>query len=83
MAVQHLGLLAALASDELRAARLLGYVDGRLADDGYKRGPTEQWGYDKLIAALRVTLSEDEVAQLSAEGAAWSEDRAVEEALQV
>ena len=38
-------------------------------------------GYDKLLAALRATLSEDEIAQLSAEGATWSEDRAVEEAL--
>jgi hypothetical protein len=35
------------------------------------------------MAALRETLSTDQIAQLAAEGAAWSEDRAVEEALTV
>jgi hypothetical protein len=40
----------------------------------------EQWGYDKLMTALRETLSADEIAQLTAGGAAWSEDQAVEEA---
>ena len=48
-----------------------------------QREPTEQWGYDKLMAALRETLSEDKIATLGAEGAAWSEDQAVEEALKV
>jgi hypothetical protein len=48
---------------------------------GYKRGTTEQWDYDKLMTALRETLSADEIAQLAADGAAWSEDQAVEEAL--
>jgi hypothetical protein len=41
----------------------------------------EQWGYDKLMPALSETLSADEIAQLAAHGAAWSEDQAVEEAL--
>jgi hypothetical protein len=35
------------------------------------------------MAALREALSEDEIEKLAAEGAAWSEDRAVEEALKV
>jgi hypothetical protein len=35
------------------------------------------------MGALRETLSEDEIAQLAADGAAWSEDQAVEEALKV
>jgi hypothetical protein len=33
------------------------------------------------MATLRETLSEEEIATLGAEGATWSEDRAVEEAL--
>ena len=40
-------------------------------------------GYDKPMAALRETLSADEIAQLAADRAAWSEDQAVEEALLV
>jgi hypothetical protein len=40
-------------------------------------------GYDKLMAALCEALSADEIAALEAEGAAWSEDQAVEEALKV
>jgi hypothetical protein len=45
------------------------------------RRVVEHWGYDKLMAALRETLSADEIAELGTEGAAWSEDQAVEEAL--
>jgi hypothetical protein len=58
-------------------------VDAQNTALGTQREPTEQWGYDKLIAALHETLSEDEIAQLAAEGAVWSEDQAVEEALMV
>jgi hypothetical protein len=35
------------------------------------------------MTALRETLSEDEIARLAADGAAWSEDQAVAEALAV
>ena len=61
---------------------MLGYADARYLEMGYKREFTEQWAYDKLLVALRETLSEDDIAQLSTEGATWSEDRAVEEAMQ-
>jgi hypothetical protein len=60
---------------------LLGYVDAQLAALRMRRGPTERWGHDKLTATLRETLSADEIATLAAEGTAWSEDRAAEEAL--
>jgi predicted ATPase len=83
IALQHLALLAGLGGDARRGAQLLGYVDAQYAALNYKREPTEQWSYDKLIAALRETLSADEIAQIAAEGAAWSEDQAAEEALQV
>ena len=35
------------------------------------------------MAALREQLSEAEIEKLAAEGAVWSEDQAVEEALKV
>jgi predicted ATPase len=83
VALQHLALLSALGGDSRRGAQLLGYVDAQYVALEVQREFTERWGYDKLTATLRETLSADEIAQLSAEGVAWSEDRAVEEALQV
>jgi predicted ATPase len=79
--LQHLAVLAAVGGEARRGAQLLGYVDAQIAALGMQRDPTEQRGYDKFIATLRETLSEDEIAALGAEGAAWSEDKAVEEAL--
>ncbi|HKE36971.1 MAG TPA: tetratricopeptide repeat protein, partial [Candidatus Baltobacteraceae bacterium] len=81
--LQHLAVLAALDGDARRAARLLGYVDAQNTALGLQREPTEQWGYDKIMTALRETLSEDEITTLAAEGTAWSEDQAAAEALQV
>jgi hypothetical protein len=72
-----------LGGDARRGAQLLGHVDAQYTALGTQREATEQWGYDKLMATLREQLSEDEIAQLAADGAAWSEDRAVEEALKV
>jgi predicted ATPase len=83
IALQHLALLAALGGDARRGSQLLGYVDRQCTQLGYAREPTEQWGYDKLTATLRETLGADEIATLAADGAAWSEDQAVEEALNV
>jgi hypothetical protein len=82
-ALQHLALLASLSGDRRRGAQLLGYVDAQYAMLGAQREHTEQWGYDKLMAALPETLGADEIATLGAEGATWSEDRAVEEALSI
>lgn len=48
-----------------------------------KREITEQWGHDKLLAMLHETISEDEIKTLATEGAAWLEDHAIEEALEV
>jgi predicted ATPase/Tfp pilus assembly protein PilF len=83
VALQHLAVLAGLGDDIRRGAQLLGYVDTQYTALGTQREPTEQWGYDKLMAAMRETLSANEIAQLAADGAAWSEDQAVEEALKV
>ncbi|MBV8147621.1 MAG: tetratricopeptide repeat protein, partial [Candidatus Eremiobacteraeota bacterium] len=83
VALQHLAVLAGLGGDVRRGAQLLGYVDAQYTALGMQREPTEQSGYDKLITGLRETLGADEIARLAADGAAWSEDQAVEEALQV
>ncbi|HTU58376.1 MAG TPA: hypothetical protein VMF89_08080, partial [Polyangiales bacterium] len=80
-ALQHLALLTVLGGDARGGAQLLGYVDAQYSVLGMQRQPTEQWGYDKLMSTLREKLTADEIAALEAEGATWSEDRAVEEAL--
>jgi predicted ATPase len=82
-ALQHFALLAGLGGDVRRGAQLLGYVNAQYTALGMQRESTERWGYDKLMAALRETLSADEIAQLGADGAAWSEDQAAAEALKV
>jgi hypothetical protein len=64
-------------------AQLLGYVDAQYTALERQRFPTEQWGHDKLMTVLRETLSAEEIADLAADGAAWSEDQAVAEALAV
>jgi tetratricopeptide (TPR) repeat protein len=81
--LQHFALLMALVGQMQSAARLLGYVDAQFKETGMQREPTEKWGYEKLMASLRKQLSEAELEKLAAEGAAWSEDQAAEEALKV
>lgn len=81
--LQHLALLAALAGDSRRAATLLGYVNVLYGKLAMQREPTEQWSYEKLLAALHETLGDEQIATLGAEGAAWPEDRAISEALAV
>jgi non-specific serine/threonine protein kinase len=80
-ALQHIALVIALRGDVNSAARLAAYSDAQLKELGWSREPTEKQGYDKLMATLRKQLSEAEIEKLAAEGAAWSEDQAVEEAL--
>ncbi|MBV8372359.1 MAG: adenylate cyclase, partial [Candidatus Eremiobacteraeota bacterium] len=83
ISLQHLALLAALDGDARRGAQLLGYANARYDHLGVQREPAEQWGHDKLSAELRNALSEEEIAELTTEGASWSEGRAVEEALRI
>ena len=83
IALQHLAVIAGLGGAFRRAAKVLGYVDARFTSLGLERESTEQRGYEKLVGALRTTLGDDEIATLSAEGAVWSEDQAIEEALSV
>jgi predicted ATPase/class 3 adenylate cyclase len=89
LTLQHLSAVGALRSnaetpsreEHARVARLLGYVDARLAALEALREYTEQQEYDKMLLALRDTLGADECAKLMAEGSTWSEDHAVAEAM--
>jgi hypothetical protein len=48
---------------------------------GAARQPAEQLIYDRALVALHRTLGADAVAKLMSEGAAMTEEQAVEEAL--
>lgn len=64
-----------------RAARLLGYVNAQLTALEAFREYTEQQEYDKMMTALRGAFGDAVLANLMAEGGAWSEDQAVAEAM--
>ncbi len=64
-----------------RAVRLLGYVEARLTVLEAQREYTETQEYDKLLAALREPLGEQQLAALMDEGRTWTEDHAITEAL--
>ena len=81
IALQHFALIRAQRGEHPVAARLLGFVNGQFDAHALQRESTEQWGYVKLMTALREHLSEAEIEEFAAEGAAWSEDQAVDEAL--
>jgi len=83
ISLQHFASLGALQGKAQNAARLMGYVDGRYAELGATREPTEKWCYDRTMVALREHLGDGEIQKLEAEGASWSEDQAVEEALKM
>ena len=89
--LQHLAAVAALRpstdapviEDRHRAACILGYVDARLVAHEALRQYTDQKEYDAVIPALRDSLGDDELARLMADGSAWSEDRAIAEAMSI
>jgi hypothetical protein len=61
----------------------LGYVDERLHSIEALRQYTEHQEHDKMLPKLRDALGEDHLAKLMAEGATWTEDQAVAEALAI
>jgi hypothetical protein len=81
IALQHFASLGVLCGQANEAARLIGYVNAQYAELGSKREYTENWGYERLIAALREQMTADEIEKLEAEGATWSEDRVVEQVM--
>lgn len=89
-ALQHLAAVALFrpqggedAAREVRAqvARSLGYIDSQLGVLEAAREYTEQQEYDKMIPVLHDAYGEDDLAKLMAEGAAWSEDHAIADAM--
>jgi predicted ATPase/DNA-binding XRE family transcriptional regulator len=71
---------AGLSDCAATAARLLGHVDARLEALGSPREPIMRPRYDRCLHLFGEALGSEAVA-LRAEGAAMSEDQAVEEAL--
>ncbi|HEY1680247.1 MAG TPA: adenylate/guanylate cyclase domain-containing protein [Candidatus Tumulicola sp.] len=83
-ALQHLAAILALdrsgsASDAVRAARLLGFVEAQAPKISFVRGYTEQQEYDEMVDALRASLGGDALQAHVVEGAAWDEARALRE----
>ncbi len=86
LALQHFALLGALGGQISSAARLIGYVNANYEELELQRasiGAAGMWGLEKLMATLREHLSDAEIDELAAEGAAWSEDRTLEAALEM
>ena len=81
VSLQHLALLGALGAKYSSAARLLGYVNVQYGLLALEREATEKWAHEKLAVTLGARLNAAEIDALAAEGANWSEDRAIEEAL--
>jgi hypothetical protein len=79
--LQHFALVGSLCGQLHDAARLIGYVNVQYEKLGTQRESTEKWGYERLMVALRERISEAEIEKLAVEGAAWSEDHAVEQAM--
>ena len=86
-AIQHLAAVAALrpvSSSALaieqrrRAARLVGFVDARVAGDGLHRDFTERREHEQILAAVRDALGQ-ETDDLIEEGSTWTEARVFEE----
>jgi hypothetical protein len=89
-AIQHVGAIEALRPQGMvergpaaciRAARVLGFVDARLAAMGSVRQESQSEDYVQMSAALRDTMGTDAVAKHMTAGATMTEEQAVEEAL--
>ncbi|MEO6990728.1 MAG: tetratricopeptide repeat protein, partial [Candidatus Baltobacteraceae bacterium] len=76
-AISCLALLRAKRGDVRRAARLAGYMVATFASLGQALDPVEQDVADWVTAALEAQLTRPQIALLEAEGAAWTQDRAV------
>lgn len=84
-ALQHLAAIAALrpSPDDERAARLTGFVDGRLAALDVVREFTEQHEYEATLTALRTRLAPEKLDALLADGRSTPIARALDWALAI
>jgi predicted ATPase/DNA-binding winged helix-turn-helix (wHTH) protein len=76
--LQQWALLGALEGRHKEAARLIGFVDAGYASSGEIRQPTERQISDRLSALLETALPSTDIRSCAAEGAHWSEARAVD-----
>jgi len=88
--LQQLGTIGALRrhatakralEEQTRAARLMGFVDTRIAALGIVRWATGQKEYERVIGALREALGSKQLESLMAAGAAMTDRAAIDEAL--
>jgi hypothetical protein len=83
-AIQVLAGVAALQGLPELSARLLGYAEMRFANQSYyPRNTLVEVDPEWFIGPLRPHFGEGELARLMADGASWTEDRAIQEALSV
>ncbi len=83
-ALHHLARVAAERSQFGRSARILGYLDRWYEENSdFRPEANEQASYDHAYSLLADSLAAPERARLMADGAAWTEDEAVAEALNV
>jgi len=81
VALENLALVFALRDDYSRAATLEGYADAAVGRHGLKREFTETTTHDHLTALLHDKLAPDDLARLTAEGAALTPEAAMALAL--
>jgi predicted ATPase len=79
--IEHLALASAAQGDLERAAILEGYADAAMLTHDAVRGYTEATAHERLATLLRDGLVPEELARLSAEGAALSAADAIALAL--
>lgn len=88
--VQHLGEILALrpqsvaersAKERSLAARLLGLSDARIVAMRSARQAADQLVYDRSMSVLRDVMGTDTMSSLMADGAAMTEDQAIEATL--
>jgi predicted ATPase/transcriptional regulator with XRE-family HTH domain len=88
-ALQHLAAAAALreqvsagnSSSWVRAARLLGFVDARIAALDATRTHLESQEYDRVLAVLRGAIGDARVAEAMAAGSVLTQEQAIDEYL--
>lgn len=79
--IETVALATALEGAPARAARLAGRVKAFYESVRFVRGQTQQRTWERLMAVLNERLGAGDAARLMAEGAMWSEDQAVNEAI--
>jgi predicted ATPase/class 3 adenylate cyclase len=81
VALEHLANVAAARGDLRRAAQLSGYINEWYRHEALEREWTERQCYERLSRVLQAGLKEEQLAQYAAEGAKFSENEAISEAL--